>query len=348
MRLISLGGDCVIKIPLVNSWKQKFCCLLVAILISLGISDAAYADTEADFACWVTEFVPGERVYKYGKGNVQRGRTFSTKEIATDGLNWPKLAEVFEKHVRATIPPLSSKSQYVSGCTMSSASGSAESNASRGHPRYEGGIFEKIAWIPLPSELSSARRAENDPKFVYMQCVHATDLSKDGDYYDRLHDVAKTPIFMAKPGQEHTAQYQLTLWGRVNGTEARDTTCFSASTPERLKVEYANAMDHFRAGSQSREIDFKPGVAHLSEAAAKAAVVPKLAPINRVSPGSLTVEDTGATARAKAWDNVVLQAKREEATRKAAVAAATTESKAKYKQIMDKAIAEAKKRGNKQ
>jgi hypothetical protein len=50
----------------------------------------------------------------------------------------------------------------------------------------------------------------------------------------------------------------------------------------------------------------------------------------------------------KAWDNVLLQAKREEATRQAAIAAATAESKAKYKQAMDKAIAEAKKRGNRQ
>ena len=67
-----------------------------------------------------------------------------------------------------------------------------------------------------------------------------------------------------------------------------------------------------------------------------------------LSSGALIGEDNGNAARAKAWDNVLLQAKREEATRKAAVAAATVESKAKYKQIMEKAIAEAKKRGNKQ
>lgn len=348
MHWISLGAVDQIGISSTNSCKQKLCSLLIAILISLCISDAAYADTEADLACWVTEFVPGERVNKYGKGNVQRGRTFSTKEITTDGLSMPKLAELLEKHVRATISPLSSKSQYVSGCNMSSTSGSAEYNASRGHPRYEGGGLENIAWVPSSAEIAAARRADTDPKFVYMQCVHAADLSKTGDYYDRLYDVAKTPIFMAKPGQEHIAQYQLTLWGRKNGTEVRDTSCFSASSQERLKAEYANALDHFRAGSQTREIDFKPDFAHMPGATAKVAEAPKPAPTKPISPGALIVEDNGNAARAKAWDNVLLQAKREEATRKAAVAAATVESKAKYKQIMEKAIAEAKKLGNKQ
>lgn len=348
MPWISVAVVCVGKMPFANSWTRKFSCLFLAMFISLGISDAAYADSEADPACWVTEFVPGERVYKYGKGNVQRGRTFSTKEITTDGLSMPKLAELFEKHVRATTSPLSSTSQYVSGCTLSSPSGSAEYNASRGHPRYEGGNLEKSAWVPSPSELAAARRSATDPAFVYMQCVHAADLSKNGDYYDRLHDVAKTPIFMAKAGQEDAAKYQLTLWGRANGIEARDTTCFSASTQVRLKAEYAHAMDHYRAGSQSREVDFIPDFAHLPGAAAKLAEKPKPAPTKPVSPGALIVEDNGNAARAKAWDNVLLQAKRDDAARKAAVAAATAESKAKHKMIMDKAIAEAKKRGRSQ
>ncbi len=66
------------------------------------------------------------------------------------------------------------------------------------------------------------------------------------------------------------------------------------------------------------------------------------------SPGSLTITDNGEKARTKAWDNVLLQAKRDEAARQASIAAQTAESKAKYKQIMDKAIAEAKKRGRSQ
>lgn len=59
----------------------------------------------------------------------------------------------------------------------------------------------------------------------------------------------------------------------------------------------------------------------------------------------ITIKDNGIAARLKAWDNVLLQAKREEAGRKAAIAALTAESKAKYQQIIDKAVAEAKKRG---
>ena len=76
--------------------------------------------------------------------------------------------------------------------------------------------------------------------------------------------------------------------------------------------------------------------------------IAKAGPPNKSGPGSITVEDTGGTASAKAWDNVLLQAKREEAGRQASIAAQTAESKAKHKLIIDKAIAEAKKRGNKQ
>lgn len=66
------------------------------------------------------------------------------------------------------------------------------------------------------------------------------------------------------------------------------------------------------------------------------------------TPSSLTITDNGEKVRAQAWDNVLLQAKREQAQQQASIAAQTAESKAKYKQIMDKAIAEAKKRGNRQ
>ncbi|MCZ8371022.1 MAG: hypothetical protein O9293_13865 [Porphyrobacter sp.] len=62
----------------------------------------------------------------------------------------------------------------------------------------------------------------------------------------------------------------------------------------------------------------------------------------------ISIKDNGNAARAKAWDNALLQSMRGEAERKASIAAQTAESKAKYKQIMDKVIAEAKKRGNRQ
>jgi len=142
-------------------------------------------------------------------------------------------------------------------------------------------------------------------------------------------------------------------WARANRIRDHYSACFSASSQERLKAEYAFAMDHFRAGSQTREIDFSelkfdPGFAYLPGAEAKVAEIPKPAPTSPVASGYLSVEDNGNAARAKAQELVLLQAKREEIARKAADAAAAAKSAAKNKQILDKARAERKKWGNRQ
>lgn len=359
MPLIALGSVCVSKPLLASSWLRKSFWLFLAMFTTLGIADSASAQNEAPKACWVTEFVPGERVSHWQKGSVQRGRTFYSQKITTDGLSMPKLAALFEKHVRSSTSPLSNKSQYVSGCTMGSSYSSETYLASRGAPGYEGERGEQIAWVPAPSELAAARLAATDPKFVYMQCVLTSGLiPSSNNYYDKLLDFATTPVFMVSSRRSDDvaradAESKLTDWARTNSVKYHYKACFSASSRERLKAEYAFAMDHFRAGTQTREINFRelnfnPDFAYLPGAAAKVAEKPKPAPTKPGASGYLNVEDNGNAARAKAWDNAMLQAKREEAARKAADAAAAAKSAAKNKEILDKARAERKKRGNRQ
>ena len=114
------------------------------------------------------------------------------------------------------------------------------------------------------------------------------------------------------------------------------------TTPKcHIKPSKSESEDHIR-------VAFTPETTVHRVGAGSAAVPAKPVQAFGSAAGSLTIKDNGIAARLEAWDNVLLQAQREEATRKAVVAAATAESKAKYKQIMNKAIAEAKKRGNKQ
>ncbi len=352
MLFMSSAFASTIKSPSMVFYARKLFWLFAAIFISLGISDNVYAQNEAPIACWVTEFVPGERSDHWQKGAVQRTRTFSTQKISIDGLSLEKLSEIFEKHVRSSTSPLSSKSQYVSGCTVGGAY-----EASFGALDYRGDSKE-IIWAPSPSELDAARRSATDSQFVYAQCVLTYGPGPvSTPYVDTVLDFATTPIFMAKliPDHRNTradAWSKLKDWARANRINDHYSACFSASSQERLKAEYAFAMDHFRAGSQTREIDFselklRPG-SYLPGAEAKVAEIPKPAPSSPVASGYLSVEDNGNAARAKAQELVLLQAKREEIARKAADAAAAAKSAAKNKQILDKARAERKKRGNRQ
>lgn len=65
-------------------------------------------------------------------------------------------------------------------------------------------------------------------------------------------------------------------------------------------------------------------------------------------PGYLTIEDNGVKARTKAWEDSVLQMRREEAAMKVQTAIATAESKAKNEVLRQKMLAEMRNRGNKQ
>jgi len=357
MLFMSTAFASTIKSPSIVFYSRKLFWLVAAIFISLGSSDNVYAQNEAPIACWVTEFVPGERSDHWQKGAVQRTRTFSTQKISIDGLSLEKLSEIFEKHVRSSTSPLSSKSQYVSGCTLGGGYRSAAEMASFGALDYRGDSKE-IIWAPSPSELDAARRSATDPQFVYAQCVLTYGPGPvNSTYVDTVLDFATTPIFMAKlmfhEITRANAWSKLKDWARANRIRDHYSACFSASSQERLKAEYAFAMDHFRAGSQTREIDFSelkfdPGFAYLPGAEAKVAEIPKPAPTSPVASGYLSVEDNGNAARAKAQELVLLQAKREEIARKAADAAAAAKSAAKNKQILDKARAERKKRGNRQ
>jgi hypothetical protein len=64
--------------------------------------------------------------------------------------------------------------------------------------------------------------------------------------------------------------------------------------------------------------------------------------------GSLTIEDDGIAARTKAWDNQLLQARREEAAAKVKRAIATEESKAEYDRLIAQVKADLKRRGRMQ
>jgi hypothetical protein len=326
----------------------------VALFLSFAAPGVAHA--QVSLACWTFEFVPGERVYQTRLGNVQRGRTFFSKEFTDDGLNRLTIAEAFETHVRATTPPLSSKSQYVAGCTGSSPAGGAEGNAMRGHQRFlnEGaGYVTSVVWAPSAADRAAARLADNKSPVVYMQCVLATDTDPYGgqERYDRPYQVVRTRVFMAEA--RGGASEQLGNWGRANGITINDNRCFAASTPERLKAEYADARDHYGPASQTREIDFIPDFAHLPGAAPKVAAAPKPAPpkpvpAKPVSPGVLIVEDNGIAARTKAWEDTVLEAQRQDAAIRAKQVAETARSSAEHKAVLAKVFEEMRKRGNKQ
>jgi hypothetical protein len=65
-------------------------------------------------------------------------------------------------------------------------------------------------------------------------------------------------------------------------------------------------------------------------------------------PGSLTIEDNGIAARTKAWDNQLLQARREASADKVKRAIATKESKAEYDRLMAQVKVELKRLGRMQ
>lgn len=324
----------------------RFC---LALLLSLAGPGVAHA--ELSVACWTFEFVPGERVYQRGLGNVQRGRTFVSNEFSSGHFHRLKIAEAFEKHVRATIAPLSSKSQYVSDCAVASTYGSARGNAIEAHRRYlnEGNFaVESVAWGPSATELAAAKLADDEIPIVYMQCVLAAVLSREGERYDRPAQAVRTRVFKTEIHRDVAATDQLRAWGGANGIDGDEISCFAATTPERTKAAYADVMDHFGPGSTVRDIEFLPDFALPPGTAPKAVVAPKLAPAKPVAPGVLIIEDNGIAAKAKAWDDSVLQMRREAAAQRVKAAIATAESKANSEILRQKMLAEMRARGNKQ
>jgi hypothetical protein len=311
----------------------------------LGASVAGVARADAPYACWAFEFVPGERVQLRGLGEVQNGWTYYSDEFTiTQQPDDMALAELFETHVRKTVPKRGPSSLFVSGCTSSSTRGGAQYSASRGHESLANeadGRTTNVHWSPTAAELAKTALPEKkDWPVNFMQC-----LLNEG-YYVRFHAESRlyrSQVFEAGQYNTRDTEDELNTWAKANNIDGVRATCYVARTPERLAAMTIDKIEHAKLGSPVTPIAFRP-------TSAKASPAPKSGVAATASTAvALTVKtDTSLSDARRAWDAQVAQAMREEAQKAAQAVAKAARADAQLQAQAEKARQERLKRGRAQ
>lgn len=313
--------------------------------IALGAAMMAGAAHAVPLACWTYELVPGQRVPHAGLDLIQDGHTYYSDEFDWRGeVDQDALAEMFEAHVRKTVPRRSGGSVYLSGCVGNSSSGSAQSNASRAHDRRFRESSDRttnLHWTPSAADLAKAPPPRGPTTPIYMQCLTAPHTPQIN-----VPAVLQTsPVFQVKAADSYDLQQQFRDYAAKNLNDA--PKCLVARTPDRLKAMLIDEIDHYGLGSRIVEAPFKPITALASP---KPTPTPTPTPMPKAAQtASLTVKaDTSAKDAARAWDEQVKKTLAAEAQKKVEAAAKAAQADAKRQAEIAAFFAERRKQGRAQ
>lgn len=317
-------------------WRRRLLALM-----ALGAAMVAGTAHAAPIACWTYEFVPGQRVPHRSLDVIQDGHTYYSDEFDWRGeVDLNALAEVFEAHVRKTVPRRSAGSVYLSGCTGNSVYGSAQSNASRAHERRFRESADRttnLHWTPSAADLAKGPPPLGATALAYMQCLTVPYSPR----VDVPAEFQTSPVFQVKAADYNGVQQQF----RDYAAKYPDTApkCFAARTPDRVKAMTIDEIDHSGPGSRAVEVAFKPTTALAS---------PKATPTPAPKPAqaaSLTLKtDTSAKDTAKAWDEQVKKALAVEAQKKVETAAKQVQADTKLRADYEAFFRERRKKGRAQ